>query len=710
LWDATSVKLSAEAEAMLAGTHPGGDIRALQELVAARKLTEKLDEGALYSAVVRTTSMRKIIQTPKRIFAVTFSPDGERVASVSPDNGDVVVWNAKNGELIACPSSNEAGLSAVAFSQDRIAACGKNGHVLLWDTKTWKSVSAPQTGHEGQVNAVAFSPNGHLLASAAHDGTIRLWNADTAQPIGQSWKGHTESVNAVAFSPDGHHLVSGGSDATVRLWDIDTSPPIGGELTGEDQWVGAVAFSLNGERIAAGDGDGKIRQWNAANRMPIGKPLDVNDTDPVWSVSSDSHRIVSGAPDGLVRLWNADTGQPIGQPFAGHQGWVTGVSYSPIGDSIVSGGADGTIRFWDPRTQESLIPQNGKLKGAFFSADQSRVATLGEDHSLRVWNTSTGQPIGTPLVDQQQSQPPNGAPVVNGLSVSPDGRRVAAGMDDGSFRIWDADTARLLAQGVAVSGKKLDVEFSPNGKRIATVSKPTASEDAVIGLWDADTGAPIKNPLAGLPNKIYAIAFSPTGDRIAAAAGPRVWVLDASTGGQIGNPLKGYKGPVIAVAFSPNGQRIATAGSDATIRLWDANSYRSVGKPLTGHRNMVSRVAFSGDSRRLISGDDDGSLRLWKADTREPEPIGNPLPGQAPISSAVFSPDGNRIISAHADGTVRAWPAVAAEADLCNKLTLNMSDKQWSDWVSPSIPYKEACPQLPKATDDQQPLSAAKPN
>ena len=121
----------------------------------------------------------------------------------------------------------------------------------------------PLTGHTDSVSSVAFSPDGHRIASTSEDDTIRVWDAATGQVIAGPFTGHTSSVTSVVFSLDGQRIASAPTDRTIRVWDATTGWVVAGPFTGHASYVSMVALSPDGQRVASASYDRTIRVWHA---------------------------------------------------------------------------------------------------------------------------------------------------------------------------------------------------------------------------------------------------------------------------------------------------------------------------------------------------------------------------------------------------------------------------------------------------------------
>lgn len=344
-----------------------------------------------------------------------------RLVSLSAD-GNITVWgqnpaafgDALPGRVTGPPTNTDVitpqwvgsldSLPAFAASPDgkTLVAGGYNG-LRFWDAKTRKPLSSKSPAAKDPANAVAFSPDGKLLAEALVDGDVRLWRAGDLPrlvPVGRARvPGSFPLALALTFSPDGL-LAFGDESGRVYLWDTRTprtKPRLvgaGSDLSNPTSFASVydVAFSPKGTMLASGGYDGTLRLWDvsaAAHPKMIGNPNDTKAPSAIRSVafSPNGRLIAVGSTDGTISLRDATTRKQL-RAATPDSDAVESVAFTARGQVLISVGDDGVVRFWDVDTLRPLgqlaKSHVGKIRRLVLTPE-GVLATAQSNGSVRLW-------------------------------------------------------------------------------------------------------------------------------------------------------------------------------------------------------------------------------------------------------------------------------------------------------------------------------------
>ncbi|EFA74759.1 WD40 repeat-containing protein [Heterostelium album PN500] len=542
----------------------------------------------------------------------------------------------------------------------RQLAAGYRQSWIEWTNKPETRDSCKQTlaGYPEGTTAVAYSPNGALMAVAARDCIIHIYNTTNMAEL-CTLESHTNWVSSLSFSGDSKLLVSTSWDNSVILWDVVIGAVVH-RFNGHSRAVNCARFSTDSQYIATAGWDSTIIVWNVHDRS-IFRTLRGH-TKPVNHIawSKEGGQLVSCSWDGTVRVWNPSDSlynkrllQTI-DVSATVRGSLKCCEFSPNSKQIIATAMDSSVLLFDIQASKlvSIIGKHNKsVNYCSFSQDGSHFVTSSDDSTMKIWTPTLGAQLDSLKFQEGWA---------NCLAYSPNADTMAAGCSDCVVRIYSVSPPsgkstgiKLLREIAGHTRAILSVSFSNDGKFVASTS-----EDRTVRVANIDTGKlEYEIPNAHIET-INSVQFSPTTPGLLITASDdfscKVWSF-----GKLVATLSNNTNTVKQAVFSPNGAYIATVSRDCSITIYYTSGYKMICK-MTGHTDWINFVTFSPDSKRLISGGWDFNVKIWSMNSKKEL---RTLKGHTgSVERGFFTPDSRYIITCSFDGTIKVWdPEVGSE-------------------------------------------------
>ncbi len=651
----------------------------------ARTLTTKLTKD--YFVKNKAIELEKLLppkwvdQSPSRTVKkksklLAWSPEGQYVASLTDiTQGNktfeaIQVWDAATFDEVQSFDGHESPIQGFAWSPDgtKIASVSSGSSIQVYingsqPTKNDLSVRiwSVETGRElrridskSLLHSVAWSPDGNTLTTVDDSNNVKLWDTTTGRKI-RTLK-HDFATTVSAWSPDGTKIATQGCNA-LAIWDASTEERKLYEVE-HPEAITAISWSPDGKQLATASEDYTLRIWSCYISVPTQSPTPQK------------------RQPGISYLVAAADSLSCKHLLEGHENEVTGVAWSPDGNTIASISKDKTIRFWDAQTGcklACLSNTQGHADGVLslaFSPDGKILVTGSNLETKRWWvphylsnrplRVARGQ-YDLAIRKKNRGKLAEAIAILKNIKDNPFIGKEATPLLEKiekeltQIRQDSAQRYRDANQNIGYAGWLTHLALSPDGKKLATSKKNKAC------IWSVDVSWPsLEKVIEGHTENVNDVAWSPDGKTLVTGSDDKtVRLWDPATGSEVRK--LDHQEAVRCVAWSPDGKTLVSTsgGSRGTdkydvIRLFNtSNSFSYI--DMKGH-SAVRKVAWAPDSKTMASADY-GEIQIWNMHTRQEI---NRLEGSKtltnPVEYLAWIPNGQQVLAAvYENGTIRIW-------------------------------------------------------
>jgi WD40 repeat protein len=598
--------------------------------------------------------------------------EDESLIYASTRTGTIKVVNRETWKCVDTFAGHRWWVSDVAYANGTIASAGADRTVRIWDTDG--NCRETLTGHSEIATGVSFNLAGDLLASAGRDGHVCVWRKRKVGGwhLARRFEKQDGWILSLCFA-DEARIVSAGFDG-VKLLDTrngdilahlstPSSYPAVYSMQGPYDFIRAfrmipLTVHCVGQLAVAGHSGGYIYWWDVSTGTRIRKSGAPGSVFAI-RISPDGDLVADGTESDSVGVSRLSTKE--GCLLRGHTDWPLDLAITRDG-KVISGSMDSTIREWDvARKQQSAIYRGATRSVCDIDLRGTFLAVGGHDQAVSVYDLASGT---------RQCVHANLHHWVNGVALSPDGSRVAAGTLDGEAVLVDARSGKRLA-GLCRGGSEVNtLAFSGDGSLLLA-----GFRSGLLSLFDAATGIRLRDYQLCTALVHHVQFLNGSREFLAACWDARTYrgtVADGRITGVYAPPDAQRGQEVEVAALSEDGAHLVTVAFDGMVRVYDART-AVMTATFRAHPGRTRSMALRGNI--LATGGLDACIRVWE--WKRQRLLHTLTDCGDSITALHFDAAGERLVAGSRDGTVRFFSCNGKYELLATLYSLAGDDWLW---------------------------------